>query len=215
MDIKNFVGIVYDLKNNSFEGADCIGIVDLFYKCHGWKSDLMKYYPKEIHWNLLDFIKIIKYLKRNFTIINNPAFVEYGDIVLFKRDTTYHLGIADDNLGLLTQSFPSVSFLTTSKVYMFIEWADWLDDGGIIFRRNKKNDGAELKLSKQQIEQILFNHEPKPKREKILMELNFMKANAEDINIVLSELRKFGDERDRCIRQIIDIGVSMEKNNYY
>lgn len=211
MNIENFVNIVYDLKNNSFEGADCIGIVDLFYKCHGWKSCLMDCYPDNITWNLKDFSKLIRNLKDNFKI---GTFAEYGDIVVFKRDVTYHMGVVTNDLGLLTQSLPAISFLTVSKVYLFIEWMDWLENGGMIFKRDKKYDKQELKLNEKQMKQISFNHQPKPVRKDVLNKMFRTGACINDIHLVLDELRKTETEKFRCFNQIAEIEQSMIKNNY-
>lgn len=207
MDVNNFIDIVFDLKNNSFAGADCIGLVDLYYKCHGWNSELMNYYPESIQWNTSDFRHLIKYLSSNFKRTNDVNALSVGDIIVFKIDITRHIGIIMDNKGLLTQGLPACQFLSSSIIYSFCDWTKWEWIG---FRRNVTSCCTPYYISEKDKRQIALNHQPKPVRKAVWQKMMLCGVNLDyDGKRLLQELGKNKSEVLDGMEKIRTVYTSM------
>lgn len=117
-----YIGIKHLFNGDNFDGADCIGLCRLFYKEHGWKQDFKDGNPVTREWQTNDPGRLFRYLKRNFVETEKPEELTYGDIVLFKINGDYHLGIYLEYGKVLAMEVPYAEGKTMSTIYRSHFW---------------------------------------------------------------------------------------------
>lgn len=104
IDTEKFIGIPHVFLGDTFEGCDCLGLVRLFYKEHGWSQDFTddgeeiseKNYNTSPVWR-----RLLRYFHQHFDETKDIDELKEGAVVLFLIDGDYHLGIyAGDNYML-------------------------------------------------------------------------------------------------------------------
>lgn len=118
MDLINYLKIPYQHKGRTFDGADCFGLLRLFYK-HELGIDLPDYtedYPME-WWRdqnlFLDMYKQYKFKKVDT--------FEYGNVILFKNTSNVpgHAGIVIDDSNFLHMTRSGAG----TNLYLYGAWS--------------------------------------------------------------------------------------------
>lgn len=135
MDDSRFIGIPYKRLCDTFEHTDCLGLVRLFYKEHGWKE---KFYDDKpiLHEQTpgSQIKRVIKYLRTNFDETNNPNELSYGDVMIFMINGDGHLGVMLDYGDILSTQIPSIEDKSYTTVYHRAWWTPFFRHG---FKRKK------------------------------------------------------------------------------
>lgn len=101
MDTDKYIGIPYKFNGDTFEGADCLGLVRLFYREHGWiKID--DGLPIDENWMKDAPRRIVRWFGAHFNKTKNPNDMTYGDICIFLINREIHFGIYVGNGRLLS-----------------------------------------------------------------------------------------------------------------
>lgn len=121
-DINKYIGIPHVFNGDTLSGADCIGLCRLFYCDHGWKQDFRD--GKEVlpDWQEKDRGRLMRYLKRSFAETKDIRELCFGDIVLFKINGDYHLGIYTEYNRVLAMEVPYIEGKTISTLYKPYYW---------------------------------------------------------------------------------------------
>lgn len=122
MNTDKFIGIPHYFGESSFDGCDCIGLVRLFYREHGWSQDFDDGLPvdRDTYMTASVWRRLFRYLHKNFTEVDD---VDYGDVVLFRINDCEHLGVIVDKYGrLLSMTVPEQEGVTTSTIYHRSMW---------------------------------------------------------------------------------------------
>ncbi len=133
-DISKFIGITHGYGGADFDKCDCFGLVQLFYKEHGWpqKFDDGQPYPEEYEYAQPKFWRrLYEYMLRNFTQVGYDE-LSFGDVVVFEINRCIHLGIYLEYGKLLAMEVPTVDGETTSTIYHRNMWTKCFKYG---FRR--------------------------------------------------------------------------------
>lgn len=133
-DISKFIGIKHGYAGNDFDKCDCFGLVQLFYKEHGWpqKFDDGKPYPKEYEYARPKFWRrLYEYLLWNFTKVEMQN-LEFGDVVVFKINGCIHMGIYLEYGKMLAMEVPTIEGESESTIYHRPMWENCFKCG---FRR--------------------------------------------------------------------------------
>lgn len=134
-DIGKFIGITHGYGGADFDKCDCFGLVQLFYKEHGWPQtfDDGQPYPKEDEYAKPKYWRrLYEYLLQNFTQVDYKA-LSFGDVVVFEINGCIHLGIYLEYGKLLAMEVPTVEGESTSTIYHRNMWTQCFKYG---FRRN-------------------------------------------------------------------------------
>jgi len=99
-----YIGIPWVFNEDSFEAADCTGLVQLFYQEHGWKPNT---YPKPTarDWYLVDKLGMQKFLVKNFDKTRDAEDLQFGDVVYMMINGEGHCGIYLE-YGKVLSTFP-------------------------------------------------------------------------------------------------------------
>ena len=124
-DSDRYIGIKHITGGDTFDGCDCLGLVRLFYKEHGWPEEFWDGGEPVTHenahgkkaWN-----RLLRYFNRRLKKINNPDFLEFGDVVLFNVDGDLHLGIYMQEDLILAMAVPVDEGKTKSVLYHKRVW---------------------------------------------------------------------------------------------
>lgn len=135
-DIGRYVGVRHVFNGDGPGGADCIGLCRLFYKEHGWRQDFTDGKPVTRDWQTKDPGRLFRYLKRNFEETDDSAALDFGDVVLFKINGDYHLGLYLRYGKVLAMEVPYAEGKTRSTIYSAPHWRPFFVRG---FRR--RSDG--------------------------------------------------------------------------
>ena len=125
MNIDKFIGIPHKFNESSFDGCDCLGLVRLYYREHGWPQTFDDGLPiTEDNWETPEaWHRLFRYLHSNFDEVNDPSELNPGAVVVFKIGDDMHLGILLDNYGrMLASQIPVVYGKTTSTIYKRSWW---------------------------------------------------------------------------------------------
>lgn len=116
MDINHLVGLKHKFNGRDYNGVDCIGLCQLFYRQHGYKQtwDDGKIIPHD--WQKYKF-RLLLYLRKHFTKVDDPNALEYGDALLFDVDGDYHLGIYLEYGKILAMQVPCLEGVSQSTIY--------------------------------------------------------------------------------------------------
>ena len=121
MKINKFVGIKHKFNGRDFEGADCIGLCQLFYREHGYKQTWDDGAPIPSDWQKYKY-RLLLYLEKNFKATGDPSLLKYGDILLFDIDGDYHLGIYLEYGRILAMQVPCLEGVSQSTIYPKSIW---------------------------------------------------------------------------------------------
>lgn len=127
-DINKYIGIKHIFNGDTFHGCDCIGLCRLFYYEHGWKQGFTDGAEVTTDWQKRDKGRLFKYLKRNFKEVNTDK-LSFGDIVLFKINGDYHLGIYLEYGRVLSMQAPYIEGKTISTIYREDFWKPYFVRG--------------------------------------------------------------------------------------
>ena len=113
MQVSKYIGIPYVFAGHSMEGADCVGLVRMFYADHHWKP---AWYDGEFKkdWYITQPYRMIRYLLKNLIKEPNIDNLRFGDIVFFMINDEGHLGIYLEYHKILTTFPPNVKLLDGS-----------------------------------------------------------------------------------------------------
>ncbi|BAL85091.1 hypothetical protein SELR_pSRC300180 (plasmid) [Selenomonas ruminantium subsp. lactilytica TAM6421] len=134
-DIGKYIGITHKYAGADFDKCDCFGLVQLFYKEHGWSQsfDDGKPYPTEDEYAQPKYWRrLYEYLLRNFTEVDYKD-LSFGDVVVFEINGCIHLGIYLEYGKLLAMEVPAVEGESKSTIYHRGMWTQCFKYG---FRRN-------------------------------------------------------------------------------
>lgn len=104
IDTEDYIGIPHVFLGESHEGCDCMGLVRLYFKEHGWPENFWddgEAITKDNYNTSPVWRRLLKYLQGNFDETKSIDELKEGSVVLFIIDGDYHLGIyAGDNYML-------------------------------------------------------------------------------------------------------------------
>ena len=135
-DISKYIGIKHKYAGNTFDGCDCFGLVQLFYKEHGWpqKFEDGEPYPEEYEYARPKFWRrLYEYLFANFTKVDMGK-LAFGDVVVFKVNGCIHMGIYLEYGKMLAMEVPTIEGESESTIYHRPVWSQCFKCG---FRRRK------------------------------------------------------------------------------
>lgn len=124
-DINKYVGIPHYFGESSFDGCDCIGLVRLFYREHGWPQTFTDGKPEEVtKENFAEprmWRRLYEYLLKNFQRVDYDD-LRFGDVVVMKFDKDEHLGIYLEYGKVLGMEVPTVYGKSESTIYTRAWW---------------------------------------------------------------------------------------------
>ena len=103
LDISEYVGIPYKFAGNTFENADCIGLVRLFYEQHDWSPNFHGTFKED--WYKTEPFRMVRYFCKNLKRIRDAKDLKFGDLVYFHINGEGHCGIYLEYSKILT-TFP-------------------------------------------------------------------------------------------------------------
>lgn len=106
VNLKKFINIPYVFNGDTFDGADCAGLVKLFYEQNGWQ--LPHFNKPEYQWYLKRPMSMERYLLKHFDKSRDINELTYGDIVYFSINGEGHVGIIL-NYGKLLMTYPKIN----------------------------------------------------------------------------------------------------------
>jgi cell wall-associated NlpC family hydrolase len=131
VDLKKFVGIPYGFNCETYESADCVGLVKLFYEEHGY--NLSKYdRPTSEDWFVKDKFKVVKYLLKHFDKTRDIDNLSYGDLLVVEINGESHLFIYLGYDKVLT-TYPKVSEYNGGVSFIDRFQKYWLKQPGVKF----------------------------------------------------------------------------------
>ena len=103
-NISKYIGIPHIFSQSSFEAADCVGLVRLWFKEHQWKPSC---YDGEFtkDWYEKDPLRMVRYLTKNFYKVKDVSELHLGDIVYFCINSEGHCALYLEYGKILT-TFP-------------------------------------------------------------------------------------------------------------
>lgn len=103
-NIGRFIGIPYEFAKWSYESADCVGLVRLFYSENHWYPDCDDgSFTKD--WYVKEPLRLVRYLMKHWNKTRNIEELHYGDAVYFLINGEGHVGIYLEYGKILT-TFP-------------------------------------------------------------------------------------------------------------
>ena len=128
MNIEKFIGIRHKFNGRSFDGADCIGLCHLFYTEHNYSQVWNDGKPITENWHN-EKLRLLRFLRKNFTPTDNINDLQYGDIVLFDIDGDVHLGIYLRYGKILAMQVPVCEGVSESTIYSKLFWQPYFYKG--------------------------------------------------------------------------------------
>lgn len=101
-----YIGIPFVFNGDTFDGADCAGLVSLFYKEHGINIDYPK--PKHKNWYEIDKFYMQRYLMENFIMSRDINDIKPFDILYYLINGEGHLGVALE-YGRVLMTYPKIN----------------------------------------------------------------------------------------------------------
>lgn len=117
INTSRYIGIPWKFNGSDVSGADCIGLVRLFYKDHSWKEDFQDGKTVEKDWYTKDPSRMMRYLAKNFNKTENINELEYGDLIILRIREESHIGIYL-GYGKILHTFPPPNELVTTASYI-------------------------------------------------------------------------------------------------
>lgn len=121
-DVNKYIGIPHYFNTSSFEKCDCLGLIKLFYREHGWPQTFDDGLPIESEEDPSGWHRLIRYLNDNFNKVTDIASLQYGDVVIFSINECVHLGIYLEYGRMLAMQVPVCYGQTTSTIYRRQWW---------------------------------------------------------------------------------------------
>ena len=106
-DIYKYINIPYKFAGYNYDGADCIGLLRLFYADHNWvemndgRTFTKDWYKKEPY-------RMVKWFLKNMNKIKTIEELQFGDVVYFLIGGEGHVGIYY-KYGKIITTFPENS----------------------------------------------------------------------------------------------------------
>ena len=100
-NLDKFIGIPYKFLGTDFNGADCIGLCQLFFYEHGIMLEWRDGKPIDKNWYEKEPYRLVRWLHVHFDKIKYDE-LKYGDVVLFEINGEGHTGICVGNHKVLT-----------------------------------------------------------------------------------------------------------------
>ena len=79
-DISKYIGIPYEFNGDTSDGADCAGLVMMFYRDHKWKPTTYEK-PKDHDWFVKTPFKMERFLLKNYKKVKSISDLSFGDII--------------------------------------------------------------------------------------------------------------------------------------
>ena len=137
-DISKYVGIKHYFGESSFEKCDCFGLVQLFYREHGWKPvwDDGKTEPvtEENYMQPRMWRRLYRFMLKNFDRVDYDDF-QFGDIIIMEVNLHEHMGIYVGYGKVLGMEIPTVYGVSESTIYTRPWWTKVFK---YAFRRKEK-----------------------------------------------------------------------------
>lgn len=121
MNIDRFIGIKHKFNGRDFDGADCIGLCQLFYRAFGYRQNWDDGKTIGADWRK-QYDRLFRYLEKNFRSTKNPRELRFGDAVLFDVDGDYHLGLYLEYGKVLAMQVPCHEGVSQSTIYHKDDW---------------------------------------------------------------------------------------------
>lgn len=116
MNINKFVGLKHKFNGRDYDGVDCIGLCQIFYREHGYKQTWDDGEPIPPDWQKYKY-RLLLYLRKHFAKAQTVGELEYGDVLLFNVDGDYHLGIYLEYGRILAMQVPCLEGVSQSTIY--------------------------------------------------------------------------------------------------
>ncbi len=100
-NLDKFVGIPYKFLGTDYDGADCIGLCQLFFYEHGIMLEWRDGRPIEKDWYVKEPYRMARWFIKYFDKLKYEE-LQYGDVVLFEINGEGHTGICVGNYKVLT-----------------------------------------------------------------------------------------------------------------
>lgn len=127
-NISKYVGIPHYFGEHSFEKADCIGLMRLFYHEHGW-IELDDGLPIEKNWHDTAPSRIIRFFNKHFDKTRDPHDLKYGDIIIVRVNGDLHFLLYIGYGKALGMQVPCVEGVTMSTIYTRRWWQPYFIRG--------------------------------------------------------------------------------------
>ena len=101
-DLTKFVGIPFKFLGVDYDGLDCIGLCQLFYKEHGYDIEFRDGKPITKDWYETAPTRMWKWFCKKCDKIENIYDLQYGDIVVFEIGGENHTSIYIGDFKVLT-----------------------------------------------------------------------------------------------------------------
>jgi hypothetical protein len=79
-DISKYIGIPYEFNGDTSDGADCAGLLMMFYRDHKWKPTTYEK-PKDHDWFVKTPFKMERFLLKNYKKVKSISDLSFGDII--------------------------------------------------------------------------------------------------------------------------------------
>lgn len=132
LDTDKYIGIPHVFLGDTKEGCDCLGLIRLYYKEHGWKEDFTddgEEVTEENYNTSPVWRRILRYFHEHFNETKNIEELKEGAVVLFLIDGDYHLGIYAGNGYLLSMEVPVRYGKSRSMLYHKRYWKQFFKRG--------------------------------------------------------------------------------------
>lgn len=131
----DYIGIKYKRLGDTHQGADCVGLVRLYYREHGWPERFLDGEPILPSQSKASHMKrVVRYLRKTFDETKNPAELEHGDVMLFMVNGDLHLGLMLGYGDILSTQIPSIEDISLSTIYRRRWWMPFFRRG---FKRRR------------------------------------------------------------------------------
>lgn len=125
-DLSKYIGKIHKYQGHG-KYCDCLNLVEMFYKDHGYKQDFNDGKPRPktfAEYKKKCPTRIVRYLLKNFTVTKNPNELDYGDVILTNVGGDMHLGVYVGDGKALAMQIPVVEGKSKSTIYKrkFWEW---------------------------------------------------------------------------------------------
>ena len=100
-NLDRFVGIPYKFLGTGFDGADCIGLCQLFFYEHGIMLEWRDGRPIDRDWYVKEPYRMVRWFYKYFDKLKYEE-LQYGDVVLFEINGEGHTGICVGSHKVLT-----------------------------------------------------------------------------------------------------------------
>ena len=105
-NIDKYINIPYVFAGYDYNGADCVGLLRLFYSEHNWMEMYDGEFTKD--WYKKEPYRMVKWFLRNMNKVRNIDDLQFGDVVYFNINGEGHVGIYY-KYGKILTTFPDDS----------------------------------------------------------------------------------------------------------